>query len=62
MLNTTWRFVGRVLITIILFTVAFEKLQYPEMYKLDFTKALTNATTFANSLGLVIPDVVLILM
>ena len=57
MSNATWRLIGRVLITLILFTTAYEKLKYSEIYKLDFARSIEHFESLTAKIGLSLPSV-----
>lgn len=54
MLSGSWRFIGRVLIALILFTTAFEKLQHSEMYRFDFNKSIDHIQPYLSNFNSVV--------
>lgn len=57
MLGSTWRLIGRVLISLILFTSAIEKLQHSTLFRQDFTTSIDHINSLASQVGLSLPDV-----
>lgn len=56
-IDQSWRLVGRVLISLILFTAALEKLQYSSIYRHSFSTYLEHVQAITAQVGLSLPDV-----